>query len=165
RDVHRLRAGCDAIVVGTGTIRADDPHLTSRPDGSPLPRAQQPLRVIIGHSPLPRSARVLDAAADTVHLRTHDVAAVLQELFRRERWHVWLEGGPRLAGAFVAAGLVDEVVAYVAPVLLGAGPPALGDAGVGTIADAVRLEVRDVVPVGPDLRVTATPGRPAPWSG
>jgi diaminohydroxyphosphoribosylaminopyrimidine deaminase/5-amino-6-(5-phosphoribosylamino)uracil reductase len=76
--------------------------------------------------------------------------------------HALLEGGPTLAGAFLRAGLVDRVVAYLAPVLLGAGPAALGDAGVATIAQALRLHVEDVTTLGPDLRVTARPVRPRP---
>jgi diaminohydroxyphosphoribosylaminopyrimidine deaminase/5-amino-6-(5-phosphoribosylamino)uracil reductase len=70
---------------------------------------------------------------------------------------VLLEGGPVLAGAFLAAGLVDRVVGYVAPKLLGAGPPALADAGVTTISEVIDLEFVDVTAVGPDLRFTAVP--------
>jgi diaminohydroxyphosphoribosylaminopyrimidine deaminase/5-amino-6-(5-phosphoribosylamino)uracil reductase len=70
---------------------------------------------------------------------------------------VLLEGGPTLAGAFVAAGAVDNVTAYLAPGLLGAGPAALADAGITTIAQALRLDVTDVARLGPDLRVTAVP--------
>ncbi len=73
---------------------------------------------------------------------------------------VLLEGGSTLAGAFLAAGAVDRVIGYLAPALLGAGPTALGDAGIGTIAQALRLEVTDVARLGPDLRVTATPLAP-----
>uniref|UniRef100_UPI0015EFF120 RibD family protein n=1 Tax=Streptomyces phytophilus TaxID=722715 RepID=UPI0015EFF120 len=71
---------------------------------------------------------------------------------------VLLEGGPTLAGAFLAAGLVDRVVCYLAPVLLGAGPAALADAGIGTIGEALRLDVTAVDHLGPDLRLTAVPG-------
>jgi diaminohydroxyphosphoribosylaminopyrimidine deaminase/5-amino-6-(5-phosphoribosylamino)uracil reductase len=82
---------------------------------------------------------------------------VLETLHGREIRHVWLEGGPRLAAAFWREGLVDEVVAYVAPALLGAGAPAIGDLGVGTIADAVRLRLDEVVRLGDDVRLTLTP--------
>lgn len=164
-DVHRLRAACDAIAVGTGTVLADDPKLTVRPGGRPLPRQAQPLRVVIGCSPLPVTARVLDDAAETIVLRTRDLDAVLGELSGRERRHVWLEGGPKLAGAFLAAEVVDEVVAYVAPVLLGAGTNALGDVGISTVRDAVRLDVHDVAQVGSDLRITASPRRARPGEG
>jgi diaminohydroxyphosphoribosylaminopyrimidine deaminase/5-amino-6-(5-phosphoribosylamino)uracil reductase len=69
---------------------------------------------------------------------------------------VLLEGGPTLVGAFLAAECVDEVRLYLAPTLLGAGPVSLGDAGIGTIADAVALEITDVARLGPDVRITAT---------
>lgn len=157
-DVHRLRATCDAIVVGTGTVLADDPHLTVR-DTAGAPAVVQPLRVVVGRTRVPVDARIMDGAAETTVLRTHDPHEVVTELFVRDRQHVWLEGGPTLAGAFLRAGLVDEVVAYLAPVLLGAGRHALDDAGISTITDAVRLDVTDVTRLGPDLRVT---GRPLP---
>jgi diaminohydroxyphosphoribosylaminopyrimidine deaminase/5-amino-6-(5-phosphoribosylamino)uracil reductase len=157
-DVHRLRAFADAVMVGTGTVLADDPQLTARAGGSagePLPRAQQPLRVVVGRRPLPASSRVLDEAAPTRLMATHDLAAVLADLHADGVRQVLLEGGPTLAGAFVAAGLVDRVVAYVAPVLLGAGPAALGDAGIATISAALRLATEDVTCLGPDVRITA----------
>ena len=157
-DVHALRAQVDAIVVGTGTVLADDPALTVRLDGaagrSSGPPAR-PLRVVLGNRDLPAGARVSDGAAPTLQLRTHDLAAALANLFARDVQHVLVEGGPTLAGAFVAAGLVDRVVAYVAAALLGAGPAALGPAGIGTIADAVRLRTQDVTRLGPDVRITA----------
>lgn len=157
-DVHRLRAECDAVLVGTGTVLADDPRLTVRgDDDTPAPRTFQPLRAVMGLRPIPAGAAVLDDAADTVHLATRDPEHALADLFVRDRQHVWLEGGPTLAGAFVRAGLVDRIVTYLAPALLGAGQAALGDAGVTTVNDAVRLDIDDVTRVGPDLRITARP--------
>jgi diaminohydroxyphosphoribosylaminopyrimidine deaminase/5-amino-6-(5-phosphoribosylamino)uracil reductase len=84
----------------------------------------------------------------------------LKALFDRGVRHVLLEGGPTLAGAFLEARLVDQVVAYIAPKLLGAGPAVLEDAGIRTMSQAVSLEVDDVQRLGDDLRIT---GRPA-WS-
>ena len=155
-DVHRLRAECDAILVGTGTVLADDPHLTVRDvTNQPVARELQPLRVVMGRRPVPAGSRVLDDAAETLLLQTRDPAEALAHLFARDRQHVWLEGGPTLAGAFIKADLVDRVVAYIAPALLGAGPAALQDAGIGTIGEALRLVVRDVTQIGPDIRVIA----------
>jgi diaminohydroxyphosphoribosylaminopyrimidine deaminase/5-amino-6-(5-phosphoribosylamino)uracil reductase len=153
-DVHRLRAEADTIMVGTGTALSDDPRLTVRHD-TPVPREQQPLRVVIGLRDLPTNLRVLDTAAETLHLRTRDVPKALAQLFERGRRHVWLEGGPTVAGAFWRAGLVDRVVAYLAPALLGDGAAALLDAGVSTVSEAIRLDLDDVSRVGHDLRIVA----------
>jgi diaminohydroxyphosphoribosylaminopyrimidine deaminase/5-amino-6-(5-phosphoribosylamino)uracil reductase len=158
-DVHALRARCGAVVVGTGTALADDPQLTVRgTEGTDGRRpARQPLRVVVGHRPLPTGARLLDDAAETLVLATRDPAEVLATLHARGIHRVLLEGGPTLSAAFLAAGLVDEVVAYVAPALLGAGPSVTADLGVTTITDAVRLRPTDVTVLGPDVRITARP--------
>ncbi|MFF2411989.1 bifunctional diaminohydroxyphosphoribosylaminopyrimidine deaminase/5-amino-6-(5-phosphoribosylamino)uracil reductase RibD [Streptomyces sp. NPDC058092] len=179
-DVHRLRAEADAVVVGSGTARTDDPQLGVRGiDG-----AVQPLRVVVdtGATAVRPGARVLDDTAPTLiavaddadarHLPEGavlrlpraatgpglDILALLTALYGRGVRSVLLEGGPTLAGAFVAAGTVDKVVGYLAPVLLGAGPAALADAGITTIAEALRLDVTETVRIGPDLRITAVPG-------
>ncbi|MFR9726379.1 bifunctional diaminohydroxyphosphoribosylaminopyrimidine deaminase/5-amino-6-(5-phosphoribosylamino)uracil reductase RibD [Streptomyces sp. MS19] len=182
-DVHRLRAEADAVLVGSGTARADDPHLAVRG----VPGARRPLRVVTDTEAraVPPGARVLDGAAPTLvavaddvprdrtdHLTAHaevvrlpraahgpglDVTALLAALHERDVRAVLLEGGPTLAGAFAAAGAVDAVTAYLAPALLGAGPTALNGAGITTITEALRLRVTDVARVGPDLRVTAAP--------
>jgi diaminohydroxyphosphoribosylaminopyrimidine deaminase / 5-amino-6-(5-phosphoribosylamino)uracil reductase len=155
-DVHRQRAECDAILVGTGTVLADDPRLTVRDTADrPLGRRFQPLRVVMGLRTVPAGAAVLDDTARTVHLDTRDPNQALKRLFAMDRHHVWLEGGPTLAGAFWRAGLVDRVIGYLAPALLGSGPAMLAEAGVGTIGAAIRLELTDVTRVGPDLRLTA----------
>ena len=154
-DVHQLRAHCDAILVGTGTVIADDPALTVRgSDGRPTGR--QPLRVVMGLRPIPESARVLVLDAPTLHLATHDPAEALKTLAEQEIHHVWLEGGPTVAAAFLAAGLVDEVIAYLAPAFLGAGAPAVGDLGIQTIGQALRLTTHEVTTVGIDIRIRAS---------
>jgi diaminohydroxyphosphoribosylaminopyrimidine deaminase/5-amino-6-(5-phosphoribosylamino)uracil reductase len=146
-DTHRLRALCDTMLVGTNTVAVDDPLLTVRDDHDrPLP--SQPLRAVMGMRDLPVGARILDPSlahgAQSVHLRTRDPLEALHKLFALERRHVFLEGGPTLAAAFLAAGLVDEIVAYVAPFLLGAGRNAVTDLGITTISDALRPRVTDV---------------------
>jgi len=154
-DVHRLRAECDAILVGTGTVIADDPALTVRgPDG--LPTGRQPLRVVMGLRSVPQAARVRDDAAPTLLLAIHDPSQALEVLAGQEIHHVWLEGGPTLAAAFLEAGLVDEVIAYLAPALLGAGPAAVGDLGIRTIDQALRLTPHEVSTIGPDIRIRAS---------
>jgi diaminohydroxyphosphoribosylaminopyrimidine deaminase/5-amino-6-(5-phosphoribosylamino)uracil reductase len=161
-DTHRLRALADTMLVGTGTVLVDDPVLTVR-DEHDRPLPHQPLRAVMGERDLPADRRVLDGVAETVHLRTHDPHAALAMLRERERQHVFLEGGPTLAATFLTAGLVDEVVVYVAPVLLGAGLSAVGDLGITTIADAFRPRVTDVAVLDglegeqPNVRLTLTP--------
>ena len=178
-DVHRLRSEADAVLAGSGTVLADDPQLDVRPDlRSPADR--QPLRVLVDtrartpataraltgdrpalvlHGPqarpagYPQSAAVATDAAG--HVDPGAVLALLQD--RHGVVSVLLEGGPTLAGSFVARGLVDRVVAYVAPALLGDGPAALAYAGAGTITDVHRLRIDDVTSIGDDLRLTLRP--------
>jgi diaminohydroxyphosphoribosylaminopyrimidine deaminase/5-amino-6-(5-phosphoribosylamino)uracil reductase len=160
-DVHRLRSTVDAIIAGVGTVLADDPRLTARAG-----EVRTPLRVVVDTGGrTPENANVHDGAAPTWVATAAEVGAdpqgrvdlgqLLKALYARGVRTALLEGGPTLAGAFLAAGLVDRVVAYLAPKLLGAGANALGAAGVGTIADAVELDLVDVTRVGPDLRLTA----------
>jgi diaminohydroxyphosphoribosylaminopyrimidine deaminase/5-amino-6-(5-phosphoribosylamino)uracil reductase len=159
-EVHALRRAVDAIIAGTGTVRVDDPRLTARDaDGALLDR--QPLRVVVGLGDLPEGAAVTDDAAETIHLRTREPGEVLATLAARGVVDVLLEGGPTLAGAFLRAGLVDRVLAYLAPKLLGSGPAALGDAGVATITQAHLWTVEGATMNGPDVRVSAIPVREA----
>ncbi len=155
RHAHDLRAQVDAIVVGTGTALADDPELTARTADGTLVE-HQPLRVVVGLRDLPPTARLHGPGGPLLHLRTHEPADVLADLAGREVRHVLVEGGPTLSAAFLRAGLVDEVHAYVAPALLGAGRPAVGDLGIGAVADALRLEFAHVQPLGPDVLIVAT---------
>lgn len=161
-DTHRLRALCDTMLIGTGTVAVDDPELTVR-DELDQPLDRQPLRAVMGLRDLLPTRRVLNDAAETVLLRTQDPGEALAELYARDRQHVFLEGGPTLAAAFLRAGLVDEVIAYVAPMLLGAGTSAVADLGIATIGDAYHLDVVDVASIGsgPDtnVRLTLHPGK------
>jgi diaminohydroxyphosphoribosylaminopyrimidine deaminase/5-amino-6-(5-phosphoribosylamino)uracil reductase len=157
-EVHLLRRQVDAIMVGRGTVLADDPRLTARADdGTDLDR--QPLRVVVGTGDLPAGAHILDASARTLHVRTREPEEVLSTLAECGVVDVLLEGGPRLAGAFLAAGLVDRVLAYVAPKFLGAGALALADSGVSTITAAHQFTVEQATMSGTDVRVSAVPIR------
>ena len=161
-DTHRLRALCDTMLVGTHTVEVDDPELTVR-DEVDEPVAVQPLRAVMGLRALPTDRRIFNDRAETVHLRTRVPEEALETLYALDRQHVFLEGGPTLARAFLRTGLVDEVVAYVAPMLLGSGTSAVADLGITTITDALHLHVTDVAVLqghaGEDtnVRLTMTP--------
>jgi len=155
-DVHRRRADADAIIVGTGTLLADDPALTARHDDGSL-YDHQPIPVVLGSHPIPADAAVTRHPHAVVHRSGADLGAVLGELGDLGVQRVFVEGGPTLASAFVRAGLADEILAYVAPVLLGGARLALDDLGVGTIADARRLAVASVQTLGDDLLIVARP--------
>jgi diaminohydroxyphosphoribosylaminopyrimidine deaminase/5-amino-6-(5-phosphoribosylamino)uracil reductase len=164
-DAHAFRATVDAIVVGSGTVLADDPHLTVR-DADDNLAERQPLRVVLDRRHrTPQDARVLDRAAETLLLDTAVPRFALKALYDRGVRHLLLEGGPTLAGAFVEAHLVDEVVAYLAPTLLGAGLPALGDAGITTLAEAVALDIDSVTQLGRDVKLVARPVWGVPFAG
>lgn len=160
RHAHTRRQEIDVLVVGSGTVAADDPALTARrADGTPAPR--QPLRAVMGLTDVPHDARVRGTDGRFRHLATRDPAAALDML--GDVQHVLVEGGPRLAGAFLAAGLVDEVDAYLAPLVLGEGRPAVADAGVSTLVEAHHFRTVETTPLGPDthLRLIAqTEGTP-----
>ncbi len=153
-DLHRRRAIADAIVVGTGTVLADDPALTARlADGSLSQR--QPLRVVVGMREIPPEAKVLNDDSRTMVIRTHDPMEVIKAL--SDRTDVLLEGGPTLAGAFLRAGAINRILAYLAPILLGGPINAVDDVGVPSIARALRWQFDGVDRAGPDLLLSLVP--------
>jgi diaminohydroxyphosphoribosylaminopyrimidine deaminase / 5-amino-6-(5-phosphoribosylamino)uracil reductase len=184
RDVHRLRAGAGAIVVGVGTVVADDPALTVRLEGH---RGRQPLRVVLdGRGRTQASAAVLRRDAPTLMFTTPaapperraewesagaevlvegetsgsshvDLGRVLELLGKRDVQDVLIEGGPTLAWSAVEGGLVDRMVVYLAPKLIGGveAPSSLGGPGIASIADAFALSIVKVERLGEDLKVVA----------
>jgi diaminohydroxyphosphoribosylaminopyrimidine deaminase/5-amino-6-(5-phosphoribosylamino)uracil reductase len=148
-DAHALRAESDAIVVGAGTVRADDPSLTVR--DAPAPRGD-PLRVVLGQAP---------AEAKVRPCVEHDgeLGDLLDRLGADGHLQVLVEGGARVAHAFHTAGLVDRYVLYLAPALFG-GDDARGlfaGPGAARIDDVWRGAIRAVTPLGPDLRIDLEP--------
>lgn len=153
-DVHCRRAAADAIVVGTGTVFVDDPSLTARmPDGTLADR--QPLRVVVGRREVSSEAKVLNDDSRTMVIRTHDPHEVIRAL--SDRTDILLEGGPTLAGAFLRAGVVNRILAYVAPILLGGPITAVDDVGVPSIARAQRWRFDGVESIGPDVLMSLVP--------
>ena len=143
RDAHRLRAESDAVIVGAGTVRADDPALTVR-----HVEGRDPLRVVLGHAP--EGAKVHPA----LELQG-DLPGVLDELGRQGIVQAMVEGGASVAAAFHRAGLVDRYVLYLAPALFGGDDarPMFTGAGSPTIDDVWRGRVVSVDRLGDDLKL------------
>jgi diaminohydroxyphosphoribosylaminopyrimidine deaminase / 5-amino-6-(5-phosphoribosylamino)uracil reductase len=145
-DAHRLRAESDAVLVGAGTVRADDPSLTVRHVAKPDDR--QPLRVVLGHA-------AADAKVQPALELTGDLGEALDTLGDKGVLQVLVEGGPTVAGAFHRAGLVDRYVVYLAPALMGGddGRPLLAGPGARTIDDVWRGRILGVTQLGHDVRI------------
>ena len=180
-DAHGLRAAHDAVLVGSGAARIDDPHLALRHGV----RGRPPLRVVLDAraSIVTPASRVADEAAPTLvvigpaaadpglppHVGVARIElevdgrialpALLDELARRGVRTLLVEGGPVIAGAFLQAGLVDEVVGYVRAAVLGAGRPLLDLPGVTTIGDLRRFGLVAADVIGEDVRIRMTAGR------
>ena len=155
-DVHRRRSACHSILVGTGTVLADDPSLTARDaDGGLL--ARQPVPVVVGRREVPASAALLNHPQQPLFFDGLDLPGLLADLHQRGLRSVFIEGGPTVASAFVAAGLVDEYLIYLAPTLIGGAQLALGDIGVASIGEQRRLFVHSLDRLGDDIRIVARP--------
>jgi len=177
RAVHQLRATADAVMVGAGTLRRDDPELTVR-----LSEGRDPVRVIVTHrGELPEDAKVLATArqtrtivlaeradgaarrmleargAELVEVGEGGLRAGLAALAERGLLDILCEGGPTLAGALLAEGLIDRVLLFVAPLIVGRGAPDLFAApAVGAVADAWRLHDVEWRPVCDDLLLSGS---------
>lgn len=187
QDAQRFRARSSVVLSGSGTVLADDPALNVRIDGA----TRQPLRVVLDSElRVPPQARMFDREGPAlVFTASTDVAAraeltrrgvlvqtvaraahgglaleaVLRQLAEREANEIWVEAGARLAGALLAARLVDELIVYLAPSLLGPGARALVELpDITRLEQRLRLQFTECQPVGPDLRLTAVPLAEAP---
>ncbi len=160
-DAQTLRAQVDAILIGAGTLRADNPRLTVRG----IPGARQPWRIVLaGDRPLPRKSHLFtdEHRARTLVFRRQSFQAVLRELGRRQITSVLIEGGTRIFGEAFDRRLVDRVQFYVAPLLCGGPAVVVGGKGAGSTAESLALKDPIYTRLGDDLRLTA---RVAPHSG
>ena len=185
-DVQRLRARASAIITGSGTVVADDPMLTVRDPDLEM-RGRRPLRVVLDSSlATPPTAQVLSFAGSTLVMTRDagsplaeplresgarvesvrastiglDLDAVLERLGELECNEVLVEAGPTLAGEFIRRGLVDEIVVYMAPVVLGDAARGLFNLPpLARMCDRCEFEWRDVARIGDDLRLTLRPRR------
>ena len=159
RRVHELRAEVDAVMVGSGTVLADDPQLTCRLDGYD---AGQPLRVVLDRrGRVTAQHRVSDGAAPTLITGAEPVQ-LLSTLWDRDVRSLLIEGGATLLHAFLGAGLVDRLHIHIAPVLLGErGRPLLAGPWADTLSAAPRYHLDELQQLGDDTLLTLTPAKPA----
>jgi diaminohydroxyphosphoribosylaminopyrimidine deaminase / 5-amino-6-(5-phosphoribosylamino)uracil reductase len=149
-DVQVLRRQADAILVGTNTVIADDPHLIPR--GEFAGYAHNPIRVICGEQELPKDAQVFDDAAQTIVVKSKDLDLLVEKLNELKINHVFVEAGPTLASAMVDHCLMDELVIYQAPSLLGSGKPFFTFDYQTTISDQMRLDHISTVVLAGDVK-------------
>lgn len=143
RLVHELRAASDAVAVGMGTARADRPALTAREVGA----ARQPRRLVFGSGPLPEGV--------DLEVLSGPLEEELGRLAEEGVQSLLLEGGPTLATAFIDAGLIDKLLVFLAPKLVGSGPTLLGE-----LDETVELRRFDTRRVGQDILLTAYVNEP-----
>jgi diaminohydroxyphosphoribosylaminopyrimidine deaminase/5-amino-6-(5-phosphoribosylamino)uracil reductase len=183
-DVHLWRARSSAVLTGIGTVLGDDPSLDARPDDAAID-VLQPVRIVVDSSlRMPTTARTIALPGDVIvftlsdegpgadALRANgvrvervgdvrgrcDLAAVARTLGELEINEVWVEAGAALNGALLEAGLIDELVVYLAPIVLGEGARRMFDLGeLDALAQAPRFTVTDRSVFGPDLRIVAVP--------
>jgi diaminohydroxyphosphoribosylaminopyrimidine deaminase/5-amino-6-(5-phosphoribosylamino)uracil reductase len=146
-DVQVLRSQSDAILIGTGTALADNPTLRPRIDG-----AKPPIRIVMGGRDLPADFNLNDGKSQTIFLKSRSVEDLLKALDYLPVNQVLVEAGPQLGSALMAAGVIDEVLLYQAPLVLGEGKSWLEGIGISTIADAQQLTLISTQMIGPDIK-------------
>jgi diaminohydroxyphosphoribosylaminopyrimidine deaminase/5-amino-6-(5-phosphoribosylamino)uracil reductase len=146
-DVQILRGQSDAILIGTGTALTDNPTLRPR-----IENATTPLRIVMGYREVPAGHNLHDGIGETIFLQSHAPADLLDLLESASVNQVLVEAGPGLGSALMEAGVIDEVVIYQAPIVLGEGKNWLESIGVATIADAKKLTLISTQIMGGDIK-------------
>ncbi len=177
-DVQKYRAQSCAIITGIGTVLSDDPSMTARDENGQTSTMRQPLRLILDqHLRTPETAKILLQHGRAIIATTSfkrqpigcaeiwgmpgksgrvDLDALLERLANEGCNEVLVEAGPTLAGSFLSAGLVDELIVYMAPTLLGSSARPLFEMPLELMGDAVDLKIKDITAVGNDWRIRAS---------
>lgn len=155
QDVAKLRLQSDAILTSTATVLADDPQMIPRVKSeiSGIQRKQNPVRVIMGEREIPSKAKIFDAHAPTKQLLTRDFKDFLG-LAQQAGWNqVLVEAGAQFNTELLRKNLIDELILYVAPSILGVGKSFVGDLGINTLQDRLGFGFGEVKRVGAELRI------------
>ncbi len=152
--VSKLRAESSAILIGTATALADNPNLIPR--DIQLTRNTNPVRIVMGLREIPSEFNLHNDAAETVFLRSHDFADLLELCSELDFNQVFIESGSELGTALLKAGLIDELVIFQAASLLGSGLSFIGDLGATNIKEKMDFVIREVAQFGNDLKITLT---------
>ena len=147
-DVALMRSRVDGIVTSTATVIADDPLLTSKGFG------KNPVRIVMGMSELEKSMQIFDDAAETVLIKSHNLSDLKSLATERGFNELLIESGPTFGTALLRANLIDEIVLFQAPTLLGSGTSSIGDLGITSISERLDFEISDVEMIGSDLKIT-----------
>ena len=147
-DVARMRSQFDGIVTSTATVIADDPLLTSKGLG------KNPVRIVMGATELSAKMQISNDAAETVLIKSRNFDELLSLAEERGFNDLLIESGPTFGTALLRANLIDEIVLFQAPTLLGSGTPSIGDLGITNIAGRLDFEISDVEVIGSDLKIT-----------
>ena len=147
-DVQKVRRSVDAIMVGTQTVIADDPHLVPL-DGA---ATKNPLRIVCGTQELPKGANVFNDAAPTKVIASKDLGVIASELLATGVNHIVLESGPTLATAMLQAGMLDELMLYQGASVLGAGKSFVADLGISTIENVMSMQRISTETFGNDVK-------------
>lgn len=145
--VSLLRRNSDAILVGTGTVIADNPSLVPHDDED----IKNPLRVVMGTREIPEGSHVLDDQAELLVIKSRNFTELVDNLLERGVKQVFVESGSELGTAMLKAGIIDEIMLFQAPTLLGAGKSFIGDLGIQTLSERIDLSILAHRQIGSDL--------------
>lgn len=149
-DVALMRSQADAIVTSTNTVKTDNPLLTSKGIG------RNPVRIVMGESDIATDSQILNAESETLIVKSRKAQDLLAIAQSRGFNQLLVESGPTFGTALLRENLIDEIVLFQAPTLLGSGTPSISDLGITNISGRLDFEIADVEVIGADLKITLT---------